>query len=76
MFNAVERAASGGGWEKPRTEGYCISVNAAQVELLACCLFGSQRDRGIVLKQSWLTLVDISVLFLNSDICMRFLYIL
>lgn len=39
VFNAVERAASGGGWEKPRTEGYCISVNAAQVELFGMLSF-------------------------------------
>lgn len=32
MFNAAERATSRGVCEKQRTESYCISVNAAQVE--------------------------------------------
>lgn len=33
MFIAAEKAASGDGWEKQRTERYCISANAVQVEL-------------------------------------------
>lgn len=47
MFNAAERATSGGGWEKQRTESYCISVNAPQVELWHVVFLALEGIRGL-----------------------------
>lgn len=52
MFISAEKAASGGGWEKAEDRELLYFRKGGAGGALARCLSASQRDTGIVLKQS------------------------